>query len=701
MLFSILVSHVGQSAPTGISMASSSSGGKNARHSTAELEERRRVRQRHLQGLKSVGGVSDAVLAKIVQRVRTSAGMLDDPTKVTRRSIGDAGKALMSDVRCSEKLQQEGGAEFVLTYCDPNLLVAKLVDECSALQSVYEAALLRTPCREDKPWTIMVTMDEYSPGNALSHDNKRKTMNINFSFKELHGHTQKDDAWCTPMTLRNTVAANIVGGYSRMLCVYLRRQLIGPHGCMVVGIPLRLGDRHVVLWATLGNLLADGEGFELAYEWRGAGSLRPCLKHYNVLAKGCQLAVHDTSNTFVEITCPDTSRFLAWTHESLRENAATALDARNQYDAGTLGKTRFKDVLQTAGFNTTSNGLLADEDLAECVDLVAIITYDWMHVFLQGGILSDELWAMFHRSKHLGCSAETLQQFMADKEWCFPKSRREKMKAVHEVFSPKRSPGLQKLKASASEHLNLYGLMRYFVEVNIPHDASVAKERASFMACCQAVDTLLEAKRSHNGAAAFAEPLRRQVERWFDLHQQAYQDQLIKPKSHWAMDICDQLRRDNMVLDAFTLERLHLRAKRVADNCDLSDGFEEAVLVGILAQQMESIRGGSLEGGLLGKQRKLDDLPDTMAAAGLQWNGIEAWAGDLVFADNVLGEVVTAARPQHGEPYVIVQLFEQVDELTAHCSSWKASGQLAIFQTDRLKFPLAWKTEGDVVRIVE
>ena len=40
-----------------------------------------------------------------------------------------------------------------------------------------------------------------------------------------------------------------------------------------------------LLFARLGIVLADGEGHMKAFDWKGAGALKPCLRHFNVYKK--------------------------------------------------------------------------------------------------------------------------------------------------------------------------------------------------------------------------------------------------------------------------------------------------------------------------------------------------------------------------------------------------------------------------------
>ena len=54
------------------------------------------------------------------------------------------------------------------------------------------------------------------------------------------------------------------------------------------------------------------------------------------------------------------------------------------------------------------------------------------------------------------------------------------------------------------------------------------------------------------------------------------------PKNHWAFDVAEQMVADNFVVDAFTLERLHLRAKAIATHCKHLGSYEASLMAGIV-----------------------------------------------------------------------------------------------------------------------
>ena len=605
-------------------------------------------------------------------------------------------------------------------------------------------ALGREPCREDRPWSLIISFDEYSPGNALSPNNKRKCMNLNFSFTQLRSGLRSDKCWATPLTLRHNIAAEIPGGYSRVFATYMRRHLLGTHGCSVVGVPLdctSVGGGVRCLWAVLTNIAADGEGFELGFEWKGASSLRPCVKHWNVLKKGSDLAARDASGVFVEIGCPDSATFKEWTHAELIGNCEEILEARARRDDGSLTASAWDRFCTLSNFNCkhrcplsscvralgltapcsknaqrgqaaslyTPWGLLACRRLSERCDWARCITLDWMHTFLQNGVLTDEVWAVMQRS---GVELEEVRTFLKQ-PWCHPSCVPKSSTRSWEVFNPKRSPET-KIKASASELLSLYSLLRYFLETK-PREA-FEPEMKSFDAVCAVIDEILDAKQAlasarmsaleqQAEAARRGESLQRKMELFMRLHQAAYGEQMLKPKHHWAMDIGGQVRRDHTVLDCFGTERLHLRTKRVANNvkdASKQGGWEAKVLGGMLAQHLQELKAAD---GLQGRVHWLAEMQVYHACSATE-GGIAVSQNDVVFDSSTgeMGIVVTcAATSLEGTCFVIAEPCEHLQRLSPHASRWRVlAGQVQTIPLHRLKFPKAWQVtdEGTCLLVV-
>lgn len=121
----------------------------------------------------------------------------------------------------------------------------------------------------------------------LEVDNRRKCMVMSVAFTE-HGQAalSRDDVWITIAVARtHGLIDQVAGGWSAMLRILLEDLLFGPLGIATAGLALSLPSGVQLVHASLSNILADGDGFRLGYDWRGAASLKPCPTHHNVVAK--------------------------------------------------------------------------------------------------------------------------------------------------------------------------------------------------------------------------------------------------------------------------------------------------------------------------------------------------------------------------------------------------------------------------------
>ena len=142
------------------------------------------------------------------------------------------------------------------------------------------------PCSHDAPWGIIVGFDEFAPGNKLKIDNGRKVMNVSLSFVEFGQSVLcSESAWWTPVVLRSKVINSAVGGWSHFFRLFLRELMLGPLGFSTAGVPVQIDGAMRLVFAKVTNALSDGEGFRMAYDWKGHASLRPCLRHWNILRK--------------------------------------------------------------------------------------------------------------------------------------------------------------------------------------------------------------------------------------------------------------------------------------------------------------------------------------------------------------------------------------------------------------------------------
>jgi hypothetical protein len=136
-----------------------------------------------------------------------------------------------------------------------------------------------------------------------------------------------------------------------MLRLFVERILYGQSGMSTVGMPVLIGGQQRVLFAKLTNLLSDGDGLRMGWDWKGAGSLKPCWKHFNVFKKDSGLA-HRMPG-YVEIDCSDPAFLRSWSASEVYFAADSVAAAAGKVAAGTMAKGDFEE-LEENNTNTTN-----------------------------------------------------------------------------------------------------------------------------------------------------------------------------------------------------------------------------------------------------------------------------------------------------------------------------------------------------------
>ena len=148
--------------------------------------------------------------------------------------------------------------------------------------------------------------------------------------------------------------------------------MFGTAGLATAGIAVCVGGHPRLLFGRVSNLLSDGDGLRMGLDWRGAGSLKPCWKHFNVMKKGSNLV--DGRPGFVDATCFDVSRFRAWTARQVHDAADAVLAAAARAATGEITQASFEELVKGIGINPNRHGLLHSVSLRlRCSPLMAVV----------------------------------------------------------------------------------------------------------------------------------------------------------------------------------------------------------------------------------------------------------------------------------------------------------------------------------------
>ena len=161
------------------------------------------------------------------------------------------------------------------------LLIYKSFAQGGSFTNLLLDRLQLHPCSPERPWRLIVYCDEVVPGNALSHDNKRKFWILYFSFLELGPVTlQMEEAWFCCLARRSREVSKLAAGISQVVAVVLRH-FFGELGCnlrtggMVLRSPTGCQRR---LFCGLGMVVQDGGAHKLLWHCKGDAGTRPLLQ---------------------------------------------------------------------------------------------------------------------------------------------------------------------------------------------------------------------------------------------------------------------------------------------------------------------------------------------------------------------------------------------------------------------------------------
>ena len=169
---------------------------------------------------------------KVVLRVLNMFKEEPEFASSSKELVQAADHGIFQTVRCMETVAQQDGSTFDWHFCDPNLLLARTLCECPHLARLYVNAVRERPCAKDRPWSIAVCYDDFTPG-SLSHPlTHLKTMTLAYNFLELGPTALGVEAtWLIPVAVRNAYLAGAVGGLSACLAKYFKKHLGGPLAC--------------------------------------------------------------------------------------------------------------------------------------------------------------------------------------------------------------------------------------------------------------------------------------------------------------------------------------------------------------------------------------------------------------------------------------------------------------------------------------
>lgn len=399
----------------------------------------------------------------------------------------------------------------------------------------------------------------------------------------------------------------------------------------------------------------------------------------------------------MEITSGDIAAFREWSHTDFQRAVDTIAAAAHRVATGRMTKTAFGELESAIGFRCNPLGLVAHRDACNIAQPIQTMRYDWVHSMLQGGVLTSEVDALLELS---GTRREDLQKFLADASWSFPRNNLEKSRQLHRIFNARRSAEDGKTKASCSELLGVYGLLRFFFELKLRDRPDMASGLRSFTSVCGVIDLLLTTKRRTASLPVLVGELKTAMATHLRLHIAAYGAQYVKPKHHWLLDVPDQVLRDGLLLDAFIIERMHLRVKSLAEKIKKTTSFEASVLSSALTVHLADVEAFDKGGGLRGRTAPFPGAHvGALVADKMECIGVTLAVGDFVTYGEDVGIIVACAL-EGGELYAIVRDLAKQSDLTTCVAKYTMTDSLSVWLASACAPAVAWRPRPDGCHVV-
>ena len=442
--------------------------------------------------------------------------------------------------------------------------------ESSEFADLMRASLARHPVTVDKPWHIVM----YSDGigiSPLGHDS-RKVEAIYWSFLEFGcAALSKEDAWFVLAAVRGTETANLPGTMSHLFKRLLQEFFTPVHNIATSGITLSLhGDNGptALLVAAFGIVIGDERALAAILCCKGSAGTKPCFLCLNLVEVGHPLI--GQSNYILGIDNLDRSQHKQNTNEGIVE----LLRRLALVPSGKL-----TELERLWGWNHEPNNVIPSL-MPKPRDSTM---FDWMRIYLVGGVFNSELFAMLAFLKQAKVDMNSFYEFLC--KWRWP--RWAGPSPVH-LLSPDNIKAMLKdtdhFKGSASECLSLYPVIGVFLQVFVR--GKCGPQIRSFLALCAVLDLLTSLKMCQVPAAVLDQAIVLHLE----LYKAAYGSVGFKPKHHAATHLAEQLARWSTLLCCFVHERRHKLVKRCLKDRQNLTSFEKGVMQELTLQHLYDLK---------------------------------------------------------------------------------------------------------------
>jgi len=481
-------------------------------------------------------------------------------------------------------LKAKGGdANVRLPIINPHAMMHKACSLNGSFCTMISERLSAAPPTPEAPWKLIMYSDEVVPGNALSHDNKRKVWVIYFSWIELGAEMlSREDAWICVFVARSSEVAKVSAGMGQVFGSVLKRFFgDGGHDMSTAGIVLPCsGGEPKRLWCKLGMILQDGGAHKSVWHCKGDAGTKLCMLCKNLYSEASELVDEDGDDL---LTCTLVHEAeLDFATDADIKGAVRRLAAHATTDPAAIFALR----QQAVGFRHEPDSLLLDPELADVVHPASQFCHDWMHAVLVHGVFNTMVYLLLEALVKAGVRDIWDQMHAYVGFWTWP--NRVTSSTLHDVFQKRRQSSSRKaknFKCTASEGLSVYPIMAYFLQVVVLPAGRAETQCKAFLALADVLDLLSMVP------LGLVSPfmLRQAVKSLLELCLAAGWRLFLHPKFHWLVHLPRHLEQFGCLPTCWVHERKHRMVKRYASDICNTTVYEKSILGQVTSHHLSAL----------------------------------------------------------------------------------------------------------------
>ena len=467
----------------------------------------------------------------------------------------------------------------------PAAMLTMAVKQGGGFATLLEDRLAAFPSSPERPWRLILYTDEVVPGNALSHDNRRKVWVVYFSFLELgQSILSREDAWFCTVVVRSHFASEASAGISQTMGSVIKMFFGASHSFADAGVVVVMSGSNgniLKVFAKLGMILQDGGAHKHMWHCKNDSGTKLCMLCLNLVSEESELVDEDGSNMLTCTLVQEADLIFA------SDDAIRGAVKRLAMKVATLSAAECDMWSQAIGFRHEPDGLLLDPDLDDIVKPATHFCHDWMHACMVHGVFHTTGYLVLESLIDAGFKDvwNQLHDYMAMWKW----PGRIAGSTLTDVFCSRRAASSRKahhMKCTASEALSIYQVMSIFVQ------CIAMKANKAPLACIAyvAMADMLDLLASVPLGVVTPDMLRQHVKKFLDSCLAAGWGDYIHPKYHWLIHLPKHLASFGGLPTCWVHERKHRVVKRYANEIMNTTSFERSVIGEVTAHHMEALK---------------------------------------------------------------------------------------------------------------